>query len=135
MHVDVTGSCHCNAITLTARVNPDYVVMCHCTDCQTISSAPYRVSVPVKTENLRLTGPLTTYVKVGGSGRQRALTFCSVCGSAVYSTSVEEKPEVFNLRWGLIHQRNDLPPHSQGFCQSSPDWATNIADIREVPTG
>ncbi len=132
MYIDVNGSCHCSAISFTARINPEYVIICHCTDCQTFSSAPYRVSVPVKAENLHLTGPVSTYVKVGDSGNRRLLAFCSVCGSAVYSTSTEAKQEFFNLRWGLIHQRRELPPGKQGFCASGVDWAINIGEIPEI---
>jgi len=133
MHVDVSGSCHCSAITFTARINPEYVVICHCTDCQIFSSAPYRVSVPVKAENFRLTGTPYSYVKVADSGRKRLLAFCGVCGSALYSTSVEAEPELFNLRWGVIHQRSELPPRLQGFCGSGVDWAVNIEAVPEVP--
>ena len=105
-------------------------MICHCTDCQNISSAPYRVSVPVRAENLHLDGSVSTYIKIGGSGRERSLGFCGVCGSAVYSTSVEADPEFFNLRWGLIQQRAELPPRSQGFCGSSLPW---IGDVGEIP--
>ncbi len=41
------GGCHCGTIRYTARIDPDTVVICHCTDCQTISGAPYRANVPV----------------------------------------------------------------------------------------
>ena len=134
MHIDVSGSCHCGTISFTARVNPEYVVMCHCKDCQTIASAPHKVSIPVLAENLRLTGELRTYVKVGWSGKKRLLAFCGVCGSAVYSTSTDAKPEPFTLRWGLIHQRRELPPQKQGFCGSGVPWAMDIREIPEVPT-
>ena len=134
MHIDVSGSCHCGAVSFSARVNPEYVVMCHCTDCQTISSAPYKVSVPVLADNLHLTGELSRYVKMGGSGTKRLLTFCGVCGSAVYSTSIDLKPDVFTLRWGLIDQRAELPPRKQGFCGSGVPWAMDIRAIPEVPT-
>ncbi|WP_442894910.1 GFA family protein [Bradyrhizobium sp. AZCC 1610] len=33
-----------------------YVVICHCTDCKTISGAPYRVTVPVKAMNFKFLG-------------------------------------------------------------------------------
>ena len=134
MYVDVSGGCHCGKISFTARINPEYVVICHCTDCQNISSAPYRVSVPVRAENLKLQGAVSTYLKTGDSGRERSLAFCGVCGSAVYSTSADANPEFFNLRWGLIDQRSQLPPRSQGFCGSGVPWAVNIGDIAEVPT-
>ena len=65
MCVDINGGCHCGAISFTARINPEYVVICHCTDCQNISSAPYRVSVPVRAENLHLDGSVSTYIKIG----------------------------------------------------------------------
>ena len=98
--MNVDGSCHCGNVTYQAVINPDDVVICHCTDCQNISSAPYRVSVPVRAENLHLDGSVSTYIKIGGSGRERSLGFCGVCGSAVYSTSVEADPEL-----GCFHVR------------------------------
>ena len=40
----IDGRCHCARISYVAEVNPDYVIICHCTDCQTISGSPYRVT-------------------------------------------------------------------------------------------
>ena len=37
----IEGSCHCGKISYEAEINPEYVIICHCTDCQTISGAPY----------------------------------------------------------------------------------------------
>jgi hypothetical protein len=54
MHID--GACHCGKVTYEAEVNPEKVIICHCTDCQTISGAPYRVNVPVRRESFTLTG-------------------------------------------------------------------------------
>ena len=33
----IDGACHCEAIAFEADVNPESVVICHCTDCQTMS--------------------------------------------------------------------------------------------------
>jgi hypothetical protein len=33
----IEGSCHCGKISYEAEINPEYVVICHCTDSQTIS--------------------------------------------------------------------------------------------------
>lgn len=131
--MNINGSCHCGAITFEAVVNPDYVVICHCTDCQVFSSAPYRVTVFVKAENLRLSGVPRTYVKVTDSGNQRKQAFCGNCGTALYTVPVEDDPAVFNLRWGAIHQRRELIPNAQGFCRSRPAWAVNLEGIREIP--
>ena len=39
----INGACHCGEITYEVRVDPARTIICHCTDCQTISGAPYRV--------------------------------------------------------------------------------------------
>ena len=45
MHVD--GSCHCGDITYAAEIDPAKVIICHCTDCQTLSKIPARMSMLV----------------------------------------------------------------------------------------
>jgi hypothetical protein len=49
------------------------VAICHCTDCQTLSGAPFRASVIVAADKLRLlSGEPSTYVKTAESGNKRA---------------------------------------------------------------
>ena len=31
----IDGACHCGAITVEGEADPEQVVICHCTDCQT----------------------------------------------------------------------------------------------------
>ena len=96
----IEGSCHCGKIGYEAEINPEYVIICHCTDCQTVSGGPYRANVPVKIENFKLRGQPKTYVKTADSGNKMALSFCADCGSALYS-SVLEKPPCFQpAPWG-----------------------------------
>jgi hypothetical protein len=120
-------------ISYEAEVNPDYVVLCHCTDCQNISGAPYRANVPVLPQNFTLRGNPKIYVKTADSGNQRALAFCGDCGSALYSTSVEDAPRSYMLRVGAIKQRADLPPKRQGFCRSAMPWAMDLSGVPEIP--
>jgi hypothetical protein len=130
----IDGACHCGAIRFEANINPDYVVLCHCTDCQTFSSAPYRASVPVKAENFRLEGQPTEYVKTGGSGARVAVAFCGSCGTALYSTAAAPAERTrLNLRLGWVRQRAELPPKRQGFCRSALPWAYDISDVEKVP--
>lgn len=128
----VDGACHCGAISCEAEVRPDLVIICHCIDCQTFSSAPYRVSVPVKAENFTLRGAPKHYVKTGDSGQQRRVAFCGECGTALYSTSMDAAPAHYNLRTGWIRQRAALPPQMQGFCRSGLPWAMGSREERKV---
>lgn len=128
----IDGGCHCGKISVEADIDPDNVVICHCTDCQTISGAPYRASVPVLSRNFRMRGQPKTYVKTADSGAKRVLAFCDDCGTALYSTNLGD-PTVFNLRLGLVRQRVQLPPKAQGFCRSAMPWSWDISGIPGVP--
>ena len=33
----IDGHCHCGYLTYEAEVKPEDAVICHCTDCQTLS--------------------------------------------------------------------------------------------------
>src|ERR1700687_299232 len=109
--------CHCGAIRFEAEVNPDNVIICHCTDCQAISGAPYRVNVRVRSEKFMLLGEPKRYVKIGSSGAEIVTTFCGTCASPIYSCK-GDNPAFVNLRLGGVKQRADLPPKMQGFCGS-----------------
>ncbi|HEY1630143.1 MAG TPA: GFA family protein [Rhizomicrobium sp.] len=79
------GACHCGAIRYEAQIDPRKVIICHCTDCQTVSGAPYRASVPVLAGKFVLHGTPKTYEKIAASGNKMVLAFCGDCGAALYS--------------------------------------------------
>ena len=128
----IEGQCHCGAITFEADVDPGKVALCHCTDCQTISGAPYRASVPALAEKLAVHGTPKTYVKTAESGNKRLHAFCGECGSAIYATTPTDQ-RVFNLRVGAIKQRAELVPKIQGWCRSAMPWINDVASIPQVP--
>jgi hypothetical protein len=128
----IEGGCHCGKIGYEAEINPDHVIICHCADCQTVSGAPCRANVPVKTENFKLRGQPKTYVKTADSGNRIALAFCADCGSALYSGKLEN-PVVFNLRLGAVKQRAQLPPKAQYWCRSAMPWVMDISRLPQAP--
>ena len=82
----VEGSCHCGAIAYEAIVDPQKAGVCHCTDCQTLSGAPFRASVPAAAEDFRiLRGQPKIYIKTAESGSRRAQAFCADCGTPLWS--------------------------------------------------
>ncbi|MBN9534644.1 MAG: GFA family protein [Alphaproteobacteria bacterium] len=128
----IDGCCHCGRITYEAEINPDYVIICHCTDCQTVSGAPYRANVPVLAANFKLRGEPKTYVKIASSGNEMMLAFCGNCGTSLYSGKKDD-PSVFNLRLGAVKQRAELTPKAQYWCRSAMPWAMDLARIPQSP--
>ncbi len=41
----IDGHCHCGLVTYEADIDPKRVSICHCTDCQSLTGSPYRVTV------------------------------------------------------------------------------------------
>jgi hypothetical protein len=128
----IEGHCHCGKIGYEAEIDPERVVICHCTDCQISSGAPYRANVPAPVETFRLHGQPTIYVKTAESGNKLAVAFCGTCGTALYSRRLEN-PLVFNLRLGAMKQRAQLTPKAQFWCDSAMPWAMDISRIPQSP--
>ncbi len=131
----IQGHCHCGAIAYEAEADPARAVICHCGDCQTLSGAPFRASIPVKAADFHLLkGEPRIYIKIAESGTRRAQGFCADCGSPIYATSPDD-PRYYNLRLGAVKQRAQLPPLRQIWCESALDWAKDIRALPGVPKG
>lgn len=131
----IDGGCHCGSVTYEAEADPANVVICHCTDCQTLSGSAFRTAVFTEEGSFRLlTGTLKVYVKVSESGTRREQTFCPECGSPIYSASVGDGPKVHSVRLGTVRQRDRLVPQRQIWCRSAQAWAADIGAIPEIET-
>ena len=132
MHID--GQCHCGRVTYEAEIDPQKVTICHCTDCQSLTGSPYRVTVICSAEAVRLTGkPPKVYGKKGDNGLTRFQHFCDECGSPLF-TSGDGGPDDWGIRWGSIRQRAELRPARQIWCRSAAPWIGEVAGLSGVQT-
>ena len=127
----VDGRCHCGQIAYEGEVDPGKVVICHCTDCQTLSGSAFRTVVPTNEGTFKLlTGEPKVYVKTGESGNKRVQTFCPDCGTPIYSGPVGEGPKVVGLRVGTIRQRDQLIPSDQYWFRSAQAWLGELVRMK-----
>jgi len=78
----IDGKCHCGNITFVAEIDPDKVIICHCTDCQTLTGTAFRVVVRAPKDKFELRGGKPkTYTKTAESGAKRVQAFCPECGT------------------------------------------------------
>lgn len=127
----VDGACFCGELTFEAEIDPEKVVICNCTDCQTLSGSAFRVIVPAIEGSFRLlTGEPTIYVKTAESGNKRRLAFCPTCGTAIYSAPGDGKSQYFGLRAGALRQFRTLVPKHQYWRRSALPW---LHDIESIP--
>ena len=125
----IDGGCHCGAVRYEAEIEPEHVVLCHCTDCQTWSGSAFRVVARTREDTFRLTaGDVKIYVKTGESGTKRQQSFCADCGSPIYSGPVGDA-KVVGLRVGTIRQRDQLVPGDQFWFRSALAWLRDLPGI------
>jgi hypothetical protein len=116
-----------------AEIDPNKVMMCHCSDCQTLSGSAFRTAVFTHEDTFKLlSGELKVYVKTGESGTKMPQSFCPECGTPIYSSTMGEGPKVHAIRVGTVRQRDQLVPKAQLWCRSSQDWLSNLGSISKM---
>jgi hypothetical protein len=129
----VDGSCHCGRIIYEAEIDPDKVLICHCTDCQSLSGSAFRTVVRVPENAFKLlSGEPKRYVKQADSGNRLIQSFCGDCGSPIYGAHVGDHPPFYGIRVGTMRQRGALPPKLQIWCRSELDWVENLKGVAKV---
>ena len=131
--IDIDGQCHCGEISLKAKVAPQMVVACHCTDCQTFSGGPVRMVAIVPADHFHMTGTPSEYVKTAESGNKRIQAFCGTCGSQLFAADAEKT--TFNIRGGCLRQRDSLVPTKHLFGTSSAPWLHGMFEHAWVAKG
>jgi hypothetical protein len=128
----VDGGCHCGSIRYEAEIDPAKVIICHCSDCQTLSGSAFRTVVQAKPGTFRLlSGTPKVYVKTGDSGNKREQTFCPDCGTPIYSAPTGMDVKAVGLRVGTIRQRDQLIPSDQYWHRSSQAWLGDLPTLKK----
>ena len=131
--MNIEGTCHCGYITFSAEIDPNNVIICHCTDCQTLSGSAYRTIAPATQGTFKLlSGEPKIYVKTAESGSRRSQAFCPECGTPIYAAPEGDGEPFFGIRVGAIRQRDQIIPKIQYWGQSAQSWVQNISNIPKV---
>ena len=131
----INGRCHCGEVVYSAEIDENKVVSCHCTDCQVMSSGPFRSAVMSLPNAVTFSAAQPKeYIKTAESGNKRAQGFCANCGTTLYATSVGEGDKVYGLRLGAIEQREQLIPKAQIWCRSAAPWLKELNSITAFDT-
>lgn len=129
--MQIDGACMCGYLSYEADIDPEKVMICHCTDCQTAAGS-YRAGVMVDVVAFRLlTGVPAVYQKIAASGGRRALSFCPRCGTSLHGANVDS-PQTYSLRLGTVRQRAQLVPKLQIWCRSALPWTFDLDAIPKI---
>src|SRR5215467_13974700 len=80
---DMHGGCLCGQVRYSANIEPAFVAVCHCRNCQKASGTAFAVIAVVPKQALSVRGALKTFNDRGDSGRALDRRFCPECGSPI----------------------------------------------------
>ena len=108
------GGCLCGETRYEIVGDPVRVIYCHCNDCKKQTSAPYSIVASYAKEQVSIQKPgfLKTYESVGDSGMPVKRTFCSNCGSPIFS-EVHMTPEMLHIKAGGFDDMSWLEPSAE----------------------
>lgn len=116
------GSCFCGACRWAADQDPHRNLVCHCTDCQRATSAPFAAFVGFAKTAVTWDGPITHFETSTGSWRG----FCQTCGTRLYFHS-ERWPEEMHV------YATTLPDHASYTPTAEVCTETRLAYVPPLP--
>lgn len=129
------GECLCGYVRFTISEEPLGARMCWCRDCQRIASGSATVNVLFPEEAVHIEGPLTKIELIADSGNRVERGFCSVCGSQIYSRTVEPAGLPMRVRAGTLNDPEIMPPSAIIWTKSAPSWALLDPTLLHHPGG
>ena len=125
---DLTGRCHCGAVTYTVTGSVKNVVNCHCNLCRAMNGAAFSSYVIVDRSGLATAHGQDTL-------RQYAVTetarkhYCAECGSPLFNTNIEKYGDHAMLYLGTLTDPGALPKPVNIFHEYRLAWSDAIAAL------
>jgi hypothetical protein len=116
-----TGGCLCNSLRYQFKTKPQTVYICHCTECQKVSSSAFGMSVRVNGDDFNITRGTSKIIKTtADSDRTKEGLFCPECGNRISS-----KPTSGNfviVKAGTLDNPNWFRPVAHIWTRSAQSW-------------
>lgn len=125
MNDTILGGCLCGAIRFEASADAEFQLLCHCTDCQTVSGAAAYAAYVVPLKSLKvLTGEPAHFEVTADSGRINSRHFCPTCGTRVWA--VLEEIGMASVNGLALDNRSHFQPAANHRLDSAPDWCAHV---------
>jgi hypothetical protein len=108
------------------------MINCHCSDCQRSSGAPFASGIVVMTPDLQVSGTPKTYTVRGSSGALVTRSFCSDCGTPLF-TSSDANPQFTSIRFPSLDDASGFKPMLDIYTASAQQWACLDPSIPHFP--
>lgn len=132
----ITGRCLCGGVTYSADAEPVVQAVCHCADCQRQTGNPFSVIVGVPLGALQVQGSTLSSFSTTGEdhGEETRRSFCSACGSPVFSIAAVA-PELAFIKAGSLDDASWLQPSVEAWTSSAQPWSPHFEHTAQLSRG
>lgn len=117
----IAGGCLCGKVRYSADVEPKFVGLCHCHDCQKFTGSAFAAVIALPKSAVTVTGILKGFAKRGDSGKPIERMFCPDCGSSVLDEA-DAMPGTVMIAAGTLDDPSWVKPDAQIYCASAQPW-------------
>ncbi len=132
MNIPFSGGCACGSIRYAYGRKPVAMINCHCRDCQLSSGAPFASGIVVLTADVEISGTPKTYSVRASSGSLAARSFCSDCGTPLFTRS-EASPGFMSIRFPSLDHPSEFRPMLDIWTSSAQQWVCLDQAIPHFP--
>jgi hypothetical protein len=129
------GTCLCGAVRYEASAEPVFSGHCFCCDCQKETGGGHLTIAAVPDATVTISGPTLTFTKTGDSGQSIVRTFCTQCGSTLFSRP-QAMAGVTLLRAGTLENPSQITPAMSIYVSRAHSWDppdARIPGFAEMP--
>ena len=132
MKLPAKGSCQCGKVTYQVTEEALVTVVCHCSDCQKLSTSAFSLSMILKRSGLEiLSGELKCWKRPTAAGGVAICWFCPDCGNRIFHEN-PAMPNIVRLKPGTLEDTSALEPQAQVWtCREQP-WVRHLGDLPRI---
>jgi hypothetical protein len=122
-------------LTLVATGDPEFIVACHCRECQRRTGSAFGVGAYYLRTQVQSTGAFNIYVRDardGRDGRKLRFHFCPKCASTVF-WELDFRPNHVAVAVGAMSDPHFAAPTRSVWEESRHSWITFDHDISRFP--
>ncbi len=117
----IKGSCQCGKVSYQLLEPPINVFICHCRECQKLSTSAFSITAVVKADSVIFSGELKQWERLADSGNKNFAKFCPCCGNRIYHFNPDQ-PELIKLKPTNLDDTRILKPTVHVWVSEKQDW-------------
>lgn len=131
MSEQMSGGCLCGKTRFETTSEPVMQVLCHCTDCQTVSGSAFYTAYIVPLESVTLTkGEPGGFDVKSDKGRNNRRRFCQDCGTRLWA---ELEMGVASVNGMALDDQSHFNPTHNHRSETAPDWCAMNESLETLP--